>query len=48
MRLVGFSTGALAFADFRRGLQMLRETGAKAVELSALRAAELDPLMEVA
>jgi len=46
MRLVGFSTGALAFADFRRGLQMLRETGAKAVELSALRAAELDPLME--
>jgi len=25
---------------------MLRETGAKAVELSALRAAELDPLME--
>ena len=46
MRLVGFSTGALAFADFRRGLEMLAGTSAKAVELSALRAAELDPLVE--
>jgi hypothetical protein len=45
MRLVGFSTGALAFADFRRGLQILRQTGARAVELSALRLAELDPLV---
>jgi hypothetical protein len=45
MRLVGFSTGALAYADFRRGLQMLHESRANAVELSALRTAELDPLM---
>jgi hypothetical protein len=45
MRLVGFSTGALAYADFRRGLEMLRDIGAKAVELSALRTVELDPLM---
>ncbi len=46
MRLVGFSTGALAFADFRRGLDMLAGTSAKAVELSALRSAELDPLVD--
>jgi endonuclease IV len=46
MRKVGFSTGALAYADFRRGLQLLRETGAQAVELSVLRVAELDPLVE--
>jgi len=45
MRLMGFSTGALATADFRRGLEMLRDTSANAVELSALRTAELDPLM---
>lgn len=46
MRRIGFSTGALAFADFRRGLDMLRGTTAKAVELSALRPAELDPLVD--
>jgi hypothetical protein len=46
MRLVGFSTGALAFADFRRGLQLLWSSRAKAVELSALRIAELDPLLD--
>ena len=46
MRLVGFSTGALAFADFRRGLDMLAGTSAKAVELSALRSTELDPLVD--
>jgi hypothetical protein len=46
MRLVGFSTGAVAYADFRRGLQLLRGSRAKAVELSALRMAELDPLVD--
>jgi hypothetical protein len=46
MRRIGFSTGALAFADFRRGLEMLRGTSANAVELSALRPAELDPLVD--
>ena len=46
MRLIGFSTGALAFGDFRRGLELLRETDARAVELSALREHELPPLMQ--
>lgn len=46
MRHIGFSTGALAFADFRRGLELLRGTTANAVELSALRPAELDPLID--
>ena len=46
MRLIGFSTGALAFGDFRRGLELLRETDARAVELSALREQELPPLMQ--
>ena len=45
MRIMGFSTGALAYADFRRGLDLLRDTSAKAVELSALRTTELDPLI---
>jgi hypothetical protein len=45
MRIIGFSTGALAFADFRRGLSLLGQTTARAVELSALRLAELDPLV---
>jgi hypothetical protein len=46
MRLFGFSTGALAFGDFCRGLELLRETDARAVELSALREHELAPLMQ--
>jgi hypothetical protein len=46
MRPVGFSTGALAFADFREGLRMLRHTAVQAVELSALRQPELTPLLE--
>jgi hypothetical protein len=45
MRPVGFSTGALAKGDFRRALERLRATDATAVELSALRAAELAPLL---
>jgi hypothetical protein len=44
MRPLGFSTGALAFSDFRRGLQILNEAGGTAVELSALRQSELLPL----
>jgi hypothetical protein len=43
-RTVGFSTGALAFGDFRRALTMLRPRNVGAVELSALRQPELDPL----
>jgi hypothetical protein len=44
MRTVGFSTGALAFGDFRRALNMLRPYDTRAVELSALRQPELGPL----
>jgi hypothetical protein len=44
MRTLGFSTGALAYADFRRGLAMLHGKPVHAVELSALRQPELLPL----
>jgi hypothetical protein len=43
-RTIGFSTGALAFGDFRRALNMLRSHDITAVELSALRQPELSPL----
>lgn len=45
MRIVGFSTGALARGDFRRALQMLAGKKLSAVELSALRQDELHPLV---
>lgn len=45
MRSIGFSTGALCYSDFRRALQLLAGTNATAVELSALRQAELEPLV---
>ena len=42
---MGFSTGALALADFRLGSAMLKDVSeVSAVELSALRAHELTPL----
>lgn len=43
---IGFSTGALALADFRSALEMLRHKPCDAVELSALRLEELRPLVE--
>lgn len=47
MRPIGFSTGALAYADFRRALHMVRsQCQLEAVELSALRACELLPLID--
>jgi hypothetical protein len=46
MRPMGFSTGALAYSDFRRGLAMMRGKSVRAVELSALRQAELIPLLD--
>jgi hypothetical protein len=47
MRPVGFSTGALAKGDFQRGLALQRgHTGVCAVELSALRDHELQPLVD--
>jgi hypothetical protein len=45
-RLIGFSTGALAKSDFRRGVSLVRQHGALAVELSALRDTELVSLLE--
>ncbi len=45
MWTIGFSTGALAFGDYRHGLALLAGTGARAVELSALRENELPGLM---
>jgi hypothetical protein len=44
MRRIGFSTGALARGDFRSALGTLQRHGIRVVELSALRATELDPL----
>jgi hypothetical protein len=43
---IGFSTGALALADFRLALEMLRNKPCDAVELSALRSGELQPLVD--
>jgi hypothetical protein len=46
MRTVGFSTGALARSDYRQALQMLADKPVNAVELSALRQDELQPLVD--
>jgi hypothetical protein len=46
MKYIGFSTGALARADFRQALQMLSGKNVNAVELSALRQDELGPLVQ--
>src|SRR5438270_2342900 len=45
MRWVGFSTGSLALSDVRLGVRMVAGHPAAAIELSALREHELDPLM---
>jgi hypothetical protein len=45
-RPIGFSTGSLAKSDYRAALSVLGKTGAKAVELSALREHELAPLLQ--
>jgi hypothetical protein len=44
--MIGFSTGALARNDYRRALEMLTDKDVNAVELSALRQEELQPLVE--
>src|SRR5690242_14971236 len=46
VRPIGFSTGALAYADFRQGLAMVRNEGLESIELSALRQNELLPLLD--
>jgi hypothetical protein len=43
---IGFSTGAVAFGDFRLGLELLACHHLYGVELSALRGPELLPLIE--
>lgn len=43
---IGFSTGALAYSDFRTALRMLHDEDIPAVELSALRMPEWVPLVE--
>lgn len=45
MLTVGFSTGALALGDFTHGLRLLESRHADAVELSALRSAELPEML---
>ncbi|MEX1367967.1 MAG: hypothetical protein AB1Z98_32860, partial [Nannocystaceae bacterium] len=48
MRPIGFSTGALAKGDLRRGLDLQRPLSrVKAIELSALRDHELPALLEL-
>jgi len=46
MRLIGFSTGALAKDDFRAALRIMARRGVQAAELSALRQPELIPLIQ--
>ncbi len=46
MRPIGYSTGALAYGDFQRGLSIIRECNLNTIELSALRESELQPLIE--
>lgn len=46
MRIMGFSTGALAYGDFRHALEILKDKKTTAVELSALREHELAPLVQ--
>jgi hypothetical protein len=45
MRPIGFSTGAIAKADFRSALRRLLDFHLDAIELSALRFNELQPLI---
>jgi hypothetical protein len=45
MRPIGFSTGAIAKGDFRCAVQRLRDCRIDAIELSALRIGELQPLL---
>jgi hypothetical protein len=46
MELIGFSTGSLARSDFGAALELLAAHPTGAVELSALRAHELRPLLD--
>jgi Xylose isomerase-like TIM barrel len=46
MRAIGFSTGSLGLGDFRLGLRTVHGKPTAAIELSALREAELAPLVQ--
>ena len=46
MRKVGFSSGAVAYGDFRAALATLEATKFPCLELSALRVSELRPLID--
>lgn len=48
MRLIGFSTGAIAKGDYRHALELMEPFGLPVVELSALRLHELPRLVEEA
>jgi hypothetical protein len=45
MRLLGYSTGAIALGDFSRALNLLARFDFRAIELSALRTSEVEPLL---
>lgn len=44
MNLIGFSTGALAYSDFNKAIGLVKGSPVNAIELSALRRYELEPL----
>lgn len=46
MRILGYSTGAIALGDFSRALALLANFSFRAVELSALRISEVEPLLQ--
>lgn len=46
MRLLGYSTGAIALGDFSRAVSLLAKFDFRAIELSALRISEVGPLLE--
>ncbi len=48
MRPIGFSSGALAKGDYRRGVELQERGAFTALELSALREPELQPLVAAA
>ena len=47
MRPIGFSTGALTLSDFRHAINILQDKAVSAIEISALRFRELDPMLEL-
>lgn len=46
MRKIGYSSGAVAFGDFREALRLLQSNHLSCIELSALRLSEVIPLVQ--